>query len=253
LSSDDVLALYNKTYDNPIIKIDNYNFMNPLKTDPFTYIPTLPSWRVDKIDGIGIIISRADSPFYPSSNTNLPSGYTGDYEQTFSLQSNDNATNTTTNISQELFITPAKYTLPSWDVDLQPAGIVISREGSPFYPTSNTNLPSGYTGDFEQTFSFQAPSGNTNISQQLFIQSGNYTLSFWAGARGDGNYASSNVFSIYLGETLLVENVSPSPANWTNYTYTYNALSSGNVILRILIKNPANADSTLNIANFSII
>jgi hypothetical protein len=171
-----------------IIKINNFNFMNPLKTDPFTYIGTLPSWTVDKIDGIGIVISRADSPFYPSSNTNLPSGYTGDYEQTFSLQSNDNATNTTTNISQELFITPAKY-----------------------------------------------------------------TLSFWASARRDTLYAPSNVFSIYLGETLLVENKSPSQANWTNYTSTYNALSSGNVTRRILIKNPANRDSTINFANFSII
>jgi hypothetical protein len=59
--------------------------MNPLKTDPFTYIPTLPSWTVDKSDGI--VISRAGSPFHPTSSTNLPSGYTGDYEQTLSYQS----------------------------------------------------------------------------------------------------------------------------------------------------------------------
>jgi hypothetical protein len=168
------------------LKINNYNFMNPLKTDVYTYIPTLPSWTVDK--AIGIVISRADSPFYPSSNTNLPSGYTGDFEQTLSYQSGNGATNPTTNISQQLFITP-----------------------------------------------------------------GNYTLSFWASARRDTLYVASNVFSIYLGETLLVENVSPSPANWTNYTYSYNALSSGNVILRILIQNPSGADSTINFANFAII
>jgi hypothetical protein len=162
--------------------------MNPIQTDPFTYIGALPSWTNDKIDGIGIIISRVDSPFYPSSNTNLPNGYTGDFEQTFSLQSNDNAINTT-----------------------------------------------------------------TNISQQLFILQGNYTLSFWASARRDTLYAPSNVFSIYLGDTLLHENISPSPANWTNYTSTYNALSSGNATLRNLIKNPDNRDSTINFANFSII
>jgi hypothetical protein len=168
------------------LKIKNYNFMNPIQTDPFTYIGALPSWTFNKIDGFGIIISRAGSPFHPTSNTNLPSGYTGDYEQTFSLQSNDGTTNTT-------------------------------------------------------------------MSQQLFITSGNYTLSFWSSARGGGDYVTSNVFSIYLGDTLLLENISPSPEIWTNYTSTYNALSSGNATLRILIKNPTNADSTLNFANFSII
>jgi hypothetical protein len=180
-----------KTYGSQVaifkiiaLKINNYNFMNTLTTDVFTYIPTLPGWTVDKADGI--VISRAGSPFYPSSNTNLPSGYTGDYEQTLSYQSSNGAT-------------------------------------------------------------------PTNISQQIFMTTENYTLSFWASARGDDSYVASNVFSIYVGETLLVENVSPSTTNWTNYTYTYNTLSSGNVILRIFIQNPSGSDSTINFANFSII
>jgi hypothetical protein len=164
------------------LKINDYNFMNPLTTKSFTDISVLPSWTVDQP---GIIISRASSPFYPSSNTNLPSGYTGDFEQTLSM------------------------------------------------------FGLGYN-------------KLVNISQQLFMTPGNYKLSFWASGRADG-YVTSNIFSIYLGDTLLVENVSLSTANWTNYTYTYNALSSGNVTLRIFLQNPSGVDSTINFANFVII
>jgi hypothetical protein len=182
LPSNDVLALYNKTYNNSVIKINNFNFMNPLETNSFTYISVLPDFTIDA---------------------------TG--------------------------------------------GIIISRAGLSFYPTSNTNLPSGYKGNFEQTLSSQSQqSVPTSISQEFFITPGTYTLLFWASGRGNvGLYVASNVFSIYLGETLLVENVSPSPANWNDYTYTYNALSSGYTTLRIFIQNPSGADSTMNFANIS--
>jgi hypothetical protein len=99
-----------KIITKSVIKIDNFNFMNPLKTASFTYILTLPSFTIDQTEGI--VISRANSTFYPSSNTNLPSGYTGNYEQTLGYQSGTGRT--ATNISQQIFIGQGTYALSFW-------------------------------------------------------------------------------------------------------------------------------------------
>ena len=141
--------------------------------------------------------------------------------------------------------------VPGWSLTLSNSNILIfSPKTGGFYPTSNTNLPSG--NNYAQTISFQTSNSTVSMSQSVYLTSGQHTVSFYASGRAT-YYTTSNVFSVALGGTVLVSNQSVSNANWTLYSYTYTPPSAGNYLLSLNITNSSGTDSSINYANFAIV
>lgn len=198
LSAIDVKSIYNNVY---FLNVTNGNFNNPMGSGTYTYLSN------NKV---------------LNANTTLIPGW-------YITCSNDTATS-----------------------------IAISRSGSPFFPSGNSMLPSGYTGNYVQAFTVQTNNiagAYSNLYQTLnLVSARTYTISFYASGRA-GGYSTFNTFSVSLGSTTLVLNQSVTTSDWTKFSYTYNAVSTGSLLLMFTINTTAgaNGDSTMNFANITVI
>jgi hypothetical protein len=149
--------------------------------------------------------------------------------------------------------------LPGWTLtigtSLKPANVTISRTGSSYYPTSNSNLPNGYTGDYEQTLtiiSLQNSGITGSFFQTLNLNAGNNTISFYAAAHKT-LYNTTNVFSVSIGANNLAVGQTVSKLNWTLFTYTFVVPVIGRYVFKITVSNDdLTANSFISFANITV-
>jgi hypothetical protein len=144
------------------------------------------------------------------------------------------------NITNSIKVTDNSTLMPGWFLTSSTSNIntyIMTPDFPVFLPNSSSGLPLGYTGDYYQWFTVQLYDTNSfTFYQTLSLSAGTSTLTFYA-AGSKYKYTTNNTFSVTLGGTTLASGISVTLNNWTAFTYTYNAATDGNFILKFIVSN----------------